>query len=826
MTFTVSFSAAVNVTGSPLLALNDGGNASFASGSGTSALTFTYTVAANQNTPDLTVSSLSPNGGTIQDAASNNANLSGANNYHPAGTLQIDTTAPVVTIANTGGLITQATQIVTDTVDAADAGTTVTVLDGTTQVGTTTVPASGTWTSNVTLTSGANTLTAQDTDAAGNTGTSNAVTYTLNSTVPVVSSITTSGTGISNGTGDLNAGKIVTFTVNFSEAVNVTGSPLLALNDGGNASYASGSGTSALTFTYTVAANQNTPDLTVSSLSLNGGTIQDAALNNADLSGANNYHPPGTLQIDTTAPVVTITNTGGTVTQATQIVTDTVDTADTGTTVTVLDGTTQVGTTTVPASGTWTSNVTLASGANTLTAQDTDAAGNTGTSNAVTYTLNSTVPVVSSITASGTGISNGTGDLNAGKIVTFTVNFSEAVNVTGSPLLALNDGGNASYASGSGTSALTFTYTVAANQNTPDLTVSSLSLNGGTIQDAALNNANLSGANNYHPPGVLQIDTTAPVVTIANTGGMVTQATQIVTGTVDAADTGTTVTVLDGTTQVGTTTVPASGTWTSNVTLTSGANTLTAQDTDAAGNTGTSNAVTYTLNSTVPVVSSITASGTGISNGTGDLNAGKIVTFTVSFSAAVNVTGSPLLALNDGGNASYASGSGTSALTFTYTVAANQNTPDLTVSSLSLNGGTIQDAALNNANLSGANNYQPPGTLQIDTTAPVVTIANTGGTVTQATQIVTGTVDTADAGTTVTVLDGTTQVGTTTVPASGTWTSNVTLTSGANTLTAQDTDAAGNTGTSNAVTYTLASPPPPPPAGSTISSKHRRVRWF
>ena len=140
----------------------------------------------------------------------------------------------------------------------ADAGSTVKVFDGTTQVATTTVSSTGSWSTNVALASGSNSLTAQDTDAAGNTGTSNTVVYTLNTTVPVVTSITTSGAGITNGVGDLNAGKLVTLTVTFSEAVNVTGSPTLSLNDGGSASYNNGSGTSALTFNYTVAASQNT----------------------------------------------------------------------------------------------------------------------------------------------------------------------------------------------------------------------------------------------------------------------------------------------------------------------------------------------------------------------------------------------------------------------------------------------------------------------------------------------------------------------------------------------------------------------------------------
>ena len=62
---------------------------------------------------------------------------------------------------------------------------------------------------------------------------------------PTVSSIATSSTGITNGTGDLDAGKAVTFRVTFSEAVTVNtsgGSPTLSLNDGGTASYVSGSG--------------------------------------------------------------------------------------------------------------------------------------------------------------------------------------------------------------------------------------------------------------------------------------------------------------------------------------------------------------------------------------------------------------------------------------------------------------------------------------------------------------------------------------------------------------------------------------------------------
>ena len=213
--------------------------------------------------------------------------------------------------------------------------------------------------------------------------------------------------------------------------------------------------------------------------------------------------------------------------------------------------------------------------------------------------------------------------------MTLTLNMSEAVTVSGgTPTLTLNDGGTATYTGGSGTNALTFSYTVAAGQNTPDLMATAVNLNAATITDGAGNAANLSLVR--PDPGGPQIDTTTPTV------------------------------------------------------------------------------------------SSVVASGTGISSGTGDLDAGKMVTLTLNMSEAVTVSGgTPTLTLNDGGTATYSGGSGTSALTFSYTVGAGQNTSDLTVTAVNLNAATVTDGAGNAANLAGAVT-NPAGTLQIDTTAPTV----------------------------------------------------------------------------------------------------------
>ena len=94
-----------------------------------------------------------------------------------------------------------------------------------------------------------------------------------------------------------------------------------------------------------------------------------------------------------------------------------------------------------------------------------------------------------------------------------TLNLNEAVTVAGgTPTLTLNDGGTATYSGGSGTSALTFSYTVGAGQNTAALTATAVNLNAATITDGAGNAANLSlsGLTQSGP----QIDTTAPAAPI------------------------------------------------------------------------------------------------------------------------------------------------------------------------------------------------------------------------------------------------------------------------------------------------------------------------
>ena len=222
-----------------------------------------------------------------------------------------------------------------------------------------------------------------------------------------------------------------------------------------------------------------------------------------------------------------------------------------------------------------------------------------------------------------------------------TLNLSEVVTVAGTPTLALNSGGTATYISGSGTDTLTFIYTVAANDSTvPALTITAVNLpDGATISDAAGNTADLSGALVTFPD--LQIDPpSTPVITSFSTdsgtvGDHVTnENTLTLTGTATANST---VTVYDGGTLLGTTTSDASGGWSyTTAALTDGAHNFTATETVSGNTGGISSALSVTIDTSAPTTPAIasfsTDSGTvgdGITNDN---------TLTLTGSAEANAT--------------------------------------------------------------------------------------------------------------------------------------------------------------------------------------------
>ncbi|SVB22974.1 uncharacterized protein METZ01_LOCUS175828, partial [marine metagenome] len=104
---------------------------------------------------------------------------------------------------------------------------------------------------------------------------------------PTVTSVSSTA---DNGT--YGIGSVIPITVTFDESVIVTGTPQLTLETGDTdvvVDYSSGSGSSILTFNYTVASGHTSGDLdygSTSALALNSGTIKDAVGNTATLTFA------------------------------------------------------------------------------------------------------------------------------------------------------------------------------------------------------------------------------------------------------------------------------------------------------------------------------------------------------------------------------------------------------------------------------------------------------------------------------------------------------------------------------------------------------------
>ena len=401
------------------------------------------------------------------------------------------------------------------------------IYDGATLLGPATV-SSGNWSyTTAALPDGSHSFTAKATDTAGNTTTTSAVTATVDTTPPTETISTTINTDTGVTTTITSGGVTKDNTLGLSGTVSDAGGvSSVQIYDGatllGPATVSSGN------WSYTTAAlPDGSHSFTAKATDTAGNTTTTSAVTATINTG----------QVDTTPPTETISTTINTNTGATATITSGGVTKDTtlglsGTvsdaggvsSVQIYDGATLLGSAKV-SSGNWSyTTAALPNGSHSFTAKATDTAGNTTTTPAVTATVDTKAPTISSVVAN-----PATANLDAGNTVALTVNFSENVMVAGTPFLTLNDGGTAAYAGGGGTSALTFNYLVAAGDNTSDLRVTGLTLNGATITDGALNNAVLTGAVK-NPTGVLKIDTTAPTVTKVlssvasgrvNTGGTV-----------------------------------------------------------------------------------------------------------------------------------------------------------------------------------------------------------------------------------------------------------------------------------------------------------------
>ena len=143
--------------------------------------------------------------------------------------------------------------------------------------------------------------------------------------------------------------------------------------------------------------------------------------------------------------------------------------------------------------------------------------------------VNVTIDVTDDLAPAVSSVSSTTdnGSYRAGQSIDITIQFDEAVTVTGTPQLTLETGATdrvVDYLGLSGGDTLRFTYTIQAGDTAADLdyvSSSALALNSGTIRDAVGNDATLTlpnpgAANSLGANKALVVDTTVPTVTDAN----------------------------------------------------------------------------------------------------------------------------------------------------------------------------------------------------------------------------------------------------------------------------------------------------------------------
>jgi len=769
---TVTSSEAVTVTGTPTLTLETGATdraATYVSGSGTTTLTFRYTVQAGDNSSDLDIASTSAlalAGGTIRDAAGNNASLTlvtpGASGSLAANkALVIDTLAPNVptSLALTpvgptfvaGTLLSDSTNLTATasiTAGQATGGTAELLLSGvviatdaTILVGDTSVSFTmGTTTAaglQALITAGGS-VTVRLTDAVGNVSNAGAaVGLAVDYIVPTVT--------ITSSRASLITGQTATITFTLSE-----GSSTFAAGDitttGGTLTGFTSTSSTVYTATFTPTASSTTNGV----ISVASGTFTDL------IGNPNSAATPLTLTVDTAAPTVASvqasptsgTYRSGAALTVTVTFNDTVNVTTGGGTPTLsLDLGTARSAAYVSGSGTntlsfryttvdgdlasdlnYSATTALVSGGGTIR----DASGNdavltlpalanasslAGTSAVIVDTVAPSAPTALALTpVGGTVVANTLLASNTNMTATATITAGQATG--GSARLYL------------GTSIIATDATI----NSGDTTVS---FDLGVASAAALQAAVAAGGSvtvvlldvvgNASPASTavtLNVDYVVPTVTVAtDRTSFVSGDTATLTFTVSEATTNFVsgdVTVTGGTLSgwTATSSTAYSATFTPNSgdgiagSVQVGAGSLT----DATGNPNTaSNTLVFTIDTVRPTITAFTST-----SADGAYKQGDSITITATTSESVKAGAAITVTLDTGATVTLTRATAGTILTGTYTVGASQTTNDLTVTSFTIGG--VQDASGNAMTAttvpSGANNIAGSKAIVVDSLAP------------------------------------------------------------------------------------------------------------
>jgi VCBS repeat-containing protein len=695
----------------------------------------------------------------------------------------IDDIAPQTgTVTNGGSTNDQRPQLT----GTGEAGSTVTIYDGGVAIGTAIVASNGTWTftPSVDLSESTHQITVKATDAAGNTGPASPVfTLTVDLTPPDAPTaiVLTDDTGLIRGT--ITWGAPTDASLPLLAGTGEPGGTITIYDNG----VAIGTTTVQPNGTWSVTPNAPLPDGT-HSITV---TETDAAGNQSTASA------PVTFTVDTTPPSapgnLVVSNDGGTISGI----------AEAGSTVTIREGDVTLGTVVADSQGNFSLPLTPPKlNGEILTADATDAAGNTGPATAAASpdTTPPQAPIIVSViddvqattgpvgpngitndrapTVNGTGEAGSTITIYNGSDVLGTTVVPSSGQWSFTPPTPLTDG----------TYVLTATATDPAGNPSGISTAWTINVDG-TAPDA---------------PVISQVvdDVPGGIVGLLGPNATTNDATPTLSGTAEA---NATISLRVDGVEIGTTVADGLGAWTFTPSspIGEGPHALTAVSTDAAGNTsGVSNTWTLTIDSVAPAAPVITQVLDDVPERLGALNPNDSTNDTTPTLNGTAEPGSTVTIRLDGTVLGTAPVDNNGVWTYTPTVPLGEGPHTFTVVATDAAGNTSQPS-------SGF-------TLTVDTTPPTAaTIATvtddvggvqgplTSGDTTDDTQPLLQGSAPADA--VITVYDGTTLLGTASLDGSGGWsfTPVTPLTDGPHSLTVHATDAAGNTTISSPFVLTV-----------------------
>ncbi|MHA7847653.1 Ig-like domain-containing protein [Serratia sp. D1N4] len=711
----------------------------------------------------------------------------------PAITSVVDNAAPHVGPLQKGDITNDSTPTLSGT---AEAGSKVTIVDNGQTLGSVTADANGKWsfTPETALQDGSHSLSITATDAAGNiSAPSGSFGIVIDTTVPDSATEIVITDNVGEKTGEVKPGET---TDDRSPTLSGKGEPgeTVTVLDNGNEI-----GSSVIdengNWTFTPSEPLDNGEHNLST------TVTDEAGNVSEPS------PGVNIVVDDTPVVVqlgSVTDNVGPNTGSLQPGDVTDDTrpelngsGKPGSVVTVKDGDTVLGTTTVQPDGSWrfTPETDLGEGNHSLTVTAEDAAGNRVTSPAFELKVDTEAPAQSVIGGAIDDVGDVRGPLSSGSVTDDANPTFNGSAEPGSTIKVYDNNKLLGSVTADNNGAWSFTPTTPLVEGEHSITTTATDKAGNTSAPSAP----FELSTDYSAPdaGLVAItgveDAVGAITGNVAQGGMTDDNRPTLKGT--GAEVGNTVTVYNGTAVIGTATVQDDGTWSLKPTLplADGLYGLTAKETDSVGNTtAASPEYGFTILTQGPAAPVIGSVEDDVAPHTGALQKGDVTNDSTPTLKGTALPGGTVTVYDNGTAIGSTTADTNGAWSFTPSTPLGEGNHNLTASVMD----SIGQVSPTTGDFGIVIDTRPPAAVTdlvvTDDAGSVQGPLTAGGTTDDSTPSFSGK---AEAGSVVTVLDNGKAIGSTTADDKGNWsfTPSTPLTNGAHDFTITVTDKAGNT---------------------------------